>query len=496
MKKSTIWFIAIMMGVCFLALILLEAGYIDDNVRMRRKQFDTSVGRALYVAVRNVELDETQRGLELGISTAPKDTAEIRRESLSDSLQKIPDAWTTQRRSNSFKEGEMATSDSPNGIRKMRRQLQGSYKSDYRREMLEEVVFDILNKASALPLKERLDFNKLDLYIKNALRNEGLNLKYHIRVETSDGEEVYRCNDYDTRGESQTYSATLFPNEKQTLTGNVYVHFPDMDRYIFASVRFIIPAVIFTFILLVIFCFTVYIIFRQKRLTEIRNDFINNMTHEFKTPISTISLASQMLSDQSVTKSPAMLKHLSGIISDETKRLRFQVEKILQISMFSRRGGAYKNKEFDMAHVVEDVVGTFRLKVESAGGSINCDISAQKSQVYGDEIHLTNVIFNLLDNAVKYKSEDRKLSLSVVVKNNGDKLHIEVKDNGIGIKKEDVKKIFDRFYRVHTGNRHDVKGFGLGLAYVKNVIDYHKGTIRAESRYGQGTRFIIELPAT
>lgn len=496
MKKSTIWFIAIVMGICFLALILLEAGYIDDNVRMRRKQFDTSVGRALYVAVRNVELDETQRGLELGISTAPKDTAEIRRESLSDSLQKIPDAWTTQRRSNSFKDGEMATSDSPNDIRKMRRRLQGSYQSDYRREMLEEVVFDILNKASALPLKERLDFNKLDLYIKNALRNEGLNLKYHIRVETSDGEEVYRCNDYDTRGESQTYSATLFPNEKQTLTGNVYVHFPDMDRYIFASVRFIIPAVIFTFILLVIFCFTVYIIFRQKRLTEIRNDFINNMTHEFKTPISTISLASQMLSDQSVTKSPAMLKHLSGIISDETKRLRFQVEKILQISMFSRRGGAYKNKEFDMAHVVEDVVGTFRLKVESAGGSINCDISAQKSQVYGDEIHLTNVIFNLLDNAVKYKSEDRKLSLSVVVKNNGDKLYIEVKDNGIGIKKEDVKKIFDRFYRVHTGNRHDVKGFGLGLAYVKNVIDYHKGTIRAESRYGQGTRFIIELPTT
>ncbi|MBQ7634898.1 MAG: HAMP domain-containing histidine kinase, partial [Bacteroidaceae bacterium] len=241
-------------------------------------------------------------------------------------------------------------------------------------------------------------------------------------------------------------------------------------------------------------CFTVYAIFRQKRMTEIRNDFINNMTHEFKTPISTISLASQMLSDPGVTKSPAMLSHLSGIINDETKRLRFQVEKILQISMFNRRGGAYKNKEFDMAHVVEDVVGTFRLKVESAGGTIVCQVNAPRSKVYGDEIHLTNVVFNLLDNAVKYKSEERRLELNVKVTNDGDKIRIEVADNGIGIRKEDVKKIFDRFYRVHTGNRHDVKGFGLGLAYVRNVIDYHKGTIRAESRYGHGTRFVIELP--
>lgn len=484
------------MGVCFISLIILEAGYIDDNVKMRRRQFDTSVGRALYVAVRNVELDEAQRGLEMGLAATPGDTSEVKRETLADSLQKMPNAWETQRRSGSFKEGEMESSESPRALRNMRRKLRNTYKKDYRRDMLEEVVFDILYKASELPLKERLDFNKLDLYVKNALRNEGLNLKYHIRVETSDGEELYRCNDYEPQGAENCYTATLFPNDKQTLTGNVIVHFPDMQQYIFASVRFIIPAVIFTIILLVIFCFTVYIIFRQKRMTEIRNDFINNMTHEFKTPISTISLASQMLSDQSVPKSPAMLAHLSGVISDETKRLRFQVEKILQISMFSRRSGAYKNKEFDMAHIVEDVVGTFRLKVESAGGTIKSDIKANITHVYGDEVHLTNVVFNLLDNAVKYKSDKRQLELGVLVRNDGDKLRIEISDNGIGIRKEDIKKIFDRFYRVHTGNRHDVKGFGLGLAYVKNVIDYHKGTIRAESQYGQGTRFIIELPTT
>ena len=494
MKKSTIWFIAIVMGVCFLALILLEAGYIDDNVKMRRRQFDTSVGRALYVAVRNVELDETQRGLEMGLVTTPRDTSEILRSALSDSLQKLPDAWKTQRRSGAFKEGEMETSESPRAVRDMRRRLRSTYKSEFRRDMLEEVVFDILYKASELPLEQRLDFNKLDLYVKNALKNEGLNLKYHIRVETSDGDELYRCHDYDAKGSEASYTATLFPNDKQTLTGNVVVHFPDMNRYIFATVRFIIPAVIFTFILLVIFCFTVYAIFRQKRMTEMRNDFINNMTHEFKTPLSTISLASQMLSDQSVAKSSGMLAHLSGIINDETKRLRFQVEKILQISMFTRRSGAYKNKEFDMAHVVEDVVGTFRLKVESNDGHIESHIDASRSHVYGDEIHLTNVVFNLLDNAVKYKSEDRALELKVNVRNVDDKLRIEVKDNGIGIRKDDAKKIFDRFYRVHTGNRHDVKGFGLGLAYVKNVIDYHKGTIRAESQLGRGTRFVIELP--
>ena len=242
------------------------------------------------------------------------------------------------------------------------------------------------------------------------------------------------------------------------------------------------------------FVFTIYTIFRQKRLTEIKNDFINNMTHEFKTPISTISLAAQMLQDPSVTKSGDMLKHLSGIINDETKRLRFQVEKVLQMSMFDEKGGTFKRKEVDINNLLKDVTDTFRLKVETNGGSLKTHLEAADTIVFVDQMHMTNVIFNLLDNAIKYKSADKKIELAIDSYNKGDKIYISIQDNGIGIRKEDLKKIFEKFYRSHTGNRHDVKGFGLGLAYVKKVIDYHKGNIHAESDYGRGTKFIISLP--
>ena len=230
-------------------------------------------------------------------------------------------------------------------------------------------------------------------------------------------------------------------------------------------------------------------------MTEIKNDFINNMTHELKTPISTISLAAQMLGDASVMKSETMFKHISGVIVDETKRLRFQVEKVLQMSMFDRKAATFKRKEVDANILVHDTVNTFRLKVEASGGKIDANLQADDAIVFVDEMHFTNVIFNLMDNAVKYKSDERDLLLTVTTRNESDdKLVITIADNGIGIRKEDLKKIFEKFYRVHTGNRHDVKGFGLGLAYVHNVVKALGGSIHAESDFGKGTKFIITLP--
>jgi two-component system phosphate regulon sensor histidine kinase PhoR len=247
-------------------------------------------------------------------------------------------------------------------------------------------------------------------------------------------------------------------------------------------------------VLLVTFIFTICIIFRQKKLTEIKNDFINNMTHEFKTPISTISLAAQMLQDPAVGKSPAMFQHISGVINDETKRLRFQVEKVLQMSMFERQKATLKMKDVNANELISGVVNTFALKAEKNNGSITTELEATTPWIFVDEMHFTNVIFNLLDNAVKYKKPDGELRLHVKTWNESDKLYISIQDNGIGIKKENLKKIFDKFYRVHTGNRHDVKGFGLGLAYVKKIIQDHKGVIRAESELNVGTKFIIVLP--
>jgi two-component system phosphate regulon sensor histidine kinase PhoR len=272
------------------------------------------------------------------------------------------------------------------------------------------------------------------------------------------------------------------------------VYFPSKKDYVSAEMKFFIPSLLFTFLLLITFIYTIVTLFRQKRLSEMKNDFINNMTHELKTPVSTISLAAQMLKDPSITKSPEVFKHVTGVINDETKRLSFLVEKVLQMSLFDKQRTTLKMKEVDVNDLVVNVANTHVLKVEKFGGTLDIDLQAEDSLVMADEMHLTNVLFNLLDNAVKYRREDVPLKLMIRTWNEGNKLFVSIEDNGIGMKKEYMKKIFDRFYRVPTGNIHDVKGFGLGLAYVHKIVTDHKGTIRAESEVGKGTKFIIGLP--
>ena len=216
------------------------------------------------------------------------------------------------------------------------------------------------------------------------------------------------------------------------------------------------------------------------------------MTHEFKTPISTISLASQMLQDAEVGKNPAMLKHVSNVIKDETKRLSLQVEKVLQMSMFENEKATLKLTEIHINNLIKDIISSFSLKVTSKGGEINTSLKAQDDLLLIDEVHFTNVIFNLMDNALKYC--DKSPILSIETWNEKDNLCISVEDNGIGIKKENIKRIFEKFYRVSTGNLHNVKGFGLGLAYVKKIVNDHHGTIKVESEPGLGTKFTIIIP--
>jgi two-component system phosphate regulon sensor histidine kinase PhoR len=290
------------------------------------------------------------------------------------------------------------------------------------------------------------------------------------------------------------YTQPLFRNDQSQNGGVVAIFFPDADGYLYSSVRFMIPAILFTIVLLVTFVFTIFSIFHQKRLTEIKNDFINNMTHELKTPISSISLAAQMLNDNTIPKSPAMLGHLGKIINDETKRLRFLVEKVLQMSMFDKKKATFKKKRLDLNELLETVAASFSLRVEHTGGKIYTEVEAVDSVVYADEVHFQNAITNLLDNAVKYRKPDKPLDIFIRTWNEPGNLCFSIRDTGIGIKRENVRKIFEKFYRVHTGNVHDVKGFGLGLAYVKKIISLHDGTITCESDLGKGTTFTIALP--
>jgi two-component system phosphate regulon sensor histidine kinase PhoR len=201
-----------------------------------------------------------------------------------------------------------------------------------------------------------------------------------------------------------------------------------------------------------------------------------------------------MLNSESVSKNEMMMKHLGTVINDETKRLRFLVEKVLQMSMFDRKKAVLKKKELDLNEMVETVANSFTLRVEHTGGKIYTDIGAVDSTIYVDEMHFQNVINNLLDNAVKYRRPDQPIDIYMKTWNDKEHVCLSIKDTGMGIKKENLKKVFDKFYRVHTGNVHDVKGFGLGLAYVKNIVDLHNGEIKVDSEYGKGTKFTIKLP--
>lgn len=513
MKKSTIWILGIVMGLSFLSLLYLQVSYIEEMVKMRKEQFDTSVKNSLYQVSKDVEYAETERWLkedvaETEMRTMANPSTMQQSDELIQQTQRFVVKSPDGRMYSDFELKVMTNKPSElpkamisgkhgyNSIPQTSKSLLEAVKNRYmyQRVLLDEVALQMVYRASDKSIGERVRFKDLDDYLKSSLLNNGIELPYHFAVIDKDGREVYRCADYEGKGSEDTYAQALFQNDPPAKMSIVKVHFPGKNSYIFDSVSFMIPSMIFTIVLLITFIFTIYIVFRQKKLTEMKNDFINNMTHEFKTPISTISLAAQMLKDPAVGKSPQMFQHISGVINDETKRLRFQVEKVLQMSMFDKQKATLKMKELDANEMITGVINTFTLKVERYNGKITSNLEATDPVIFVDEMHITNVIFNLMDNAVKYKNPDEDLLLSVRTWNEPGKLMISIQDNGIGIKKENLKKVFDKFYRVHTGNLHDVKGFGLGLAYVKKIILDHKGTIRAESELNVGTKFIIALP--
>lgn len=516
MKKKTIWTIAIIMGLSFVVLLGLQLTYIQEMANMKKEQFDESVNRALYQASRNLELNQTLKYLEKDVNETERkafkrDSVGTRSGDLDDGTVQHSHQYSVIGKDgtiySSFELKTIATRPSQmpkamilrsdrNSISEASKSLQEIVKNRYvyQKALLDEVVYNILYQASEKPLKERINFRLLDQDIKAELMNNGINIPYHFTVTTQDGREVYRCPDYTGDGIEYTYSQVLFRNDPANKMGVVKIHFPDMSSYIYSSIRFMIPSVVFTLVLLVTFIFTIVVIFRQKRYSEIKNDFINNMTHELKTPIASISLAAQMLNDKSVTKSEKMMEHLGGVINDETKRLRFLVEKVLQMSMFDKKKAVFKKKELDLNEMVENTAKSFSLRVEHTGGKIYTEIEAIDSTMYVDEMHFQNVIFNLMDNAVKYRKMDKPLDVYLRTWNDDEHLYLSIRDTGLGIKKENLKKIFDKFYRVHTGNVHDAKGFGLGLAYVHKVVDLHDGEIKVESEYGKGTTFTIKLP--
>jgi signal transduction histidine kinase len=489
------------MVFAFVGLLCLQVYYIHIIIKNQQDQFTDAVKRSLLQVSRSLELDETSRILRNRIYVIDQKNKRITSDNLkpinSSEQLNVPDVQI---------DNPIAANYGKSDLRSLSQTFQESLIEQYiyRENLISDVIKISLNTHEK-PIEERIDFKKLELYIQTELTNNNLALPFRYAIKEYDTDSIYwKSPGYDSDGPGNVFSQALFP--KDPFKAKAYallVTFPTEKNNFYDSIRFVIPSIAFTFFLLVAFVVTLWIVMRQKRLSEMKKNFINNMTHELKTPVASISMASQMLTDESIVEmlakegslwESASFNKITRTISDETKRLHFLIDKVLQMSMVSDGDSIMKITEVDVNDLLFKTVQIFNIQVEKYGGTLELELEAVESIVYVDEMHFTNVLFNLMENAVKYKRPDVPLKLCARTENEGDKILTSISDNGTGIKKENLKKIFDRFYRVPTGNIHNVKGFGLGLAYVKKIIDELNGTIKVESELNAGTKFTISLP--
>lgn len=346
-------------------------------------------------------------------------------------------------------------------------------------------------------LFQRINISQLESFLEVELRNRGVELDYNYGIVQKRDSIIRFHNTTDPNSKQallvSDLEANLFPMDLIQKDYFLSIDFPKKQNYLMQQA--LVPLSASGLLMLIVigcFGYAVKVILQQKKISEVKNDFINNMTHEFKTPIATVSLATEALQDNDLRQNQGIVDRYIGVIRDENKRLGMQVEKVLQIASLDKKNFKLKLESTDIHGLIEKALVNIRLTVESRGGTIASQLNASNSLLAADKVHLTNIIYNLVDNANKYSPEPPEINIRTENISTG--IIIKVSDKGIGMNKEAVQKIFDRFFRVSTGNVHDVKGFGLGLSYVKNIVDMHQGEISVKSELGKGSTFKVYLP--
>jgi len=503
MKKRTIWILIMLMALAFAGLTILQVRYLKATAEMAEQQFDDGVKQSLIQTVNLLEENEALKYLAQTLDE--NDYAQRNKNGSNNQTSKLGISNANDTLNNKWEtvnsvhpQIRLSTGHGKATIEETSKYLQEKFQLNFSRSktILDQAVFRWLRQTENKEISERVDFTELNEILETMLKSNNIYLPFYYSIVDRQNKVIFQgIKTIETTGKPNTdvYVQELFPHEDSLHKTSLQVVFPTKKSFIFDTLNLLLPSIGVILLTLIIFIVAIIIIFRQKQLNSMKNDFVNNMTHEFKTPISTISLASQMLQDPGVGKTPEILKHISNVIHDETKRLSLQVEKVLQMSVFEKDKTSLKLTEMHINDLIKEIIGNFSLKVTSKGGKINSDLRAPNDLALIDEIHFTNIIFNLMDNALKYS--DKSPILTLETWNEKDNLLISVEDNGIGMKKEDTKRIFEKFYRVSTGNLHNVKGFGLGLAYVKKMVTDHHGNIKVESEPGIGTKFTIIIPS-
>ncbi len=354
----------------------------------------------------------------------------------------------------------------------------------------------MFNLTKKQPIEKRINEPLLDSLVNLELTKLGITTQYEYGIYSPVRNQmvIQKTGMYPTNllGK-ESFHFALFPSDIQGNPDFLIIYFPFEQRFLISKMWvLLVVSTVLILIIIVSFYTSISTIFKQKKLSVMKNDFINNMTHEFKTPISTIALVCEALKDRDIKKTEDVYNNYIGIIDDENTRLKIMAEKILQKAIIDKGKLNLKKEWVDIHEIIRDDINKIQIQIEKKGGKIYTDLKAENVKLKVDRMHITNVVLNLLDNAMKYTIEKPEILISTTESESG--ITIEIQDNGIGISKANQRKIFDKLYRVPTGNVHNFKGFGLGLSYVKAVIEKHKGNIKLTSELKKGTTFSVFLP--
>ncbi len=344
-------------------------------------------------------------------------------------------------------------------------------------------------------LLSRFNFDSINGLLKNELAKKGIEQGFEYAVQSAPPRDsvLKKSPNFTFSGANKQYGEKMFPDDIIPENNTLLLYYPNENYYAFSQMKGILGmSVLFTLIIITAFFLTVKTILKQKRVTEIKNDFINNMTHEFKTPLATISIAVDAVNNPKVRYDDEKFNYYSAIIKEENNKMNSHVEKVLQMALIDKGNIHLSLSNIDIHALIEQAIDNHKLLIKNKNAEILVGFDAKHSIIRVDEFHLLNVLNNLIDNALKYSNEQARINIQTA--NEGNLLVIVVKDNGIGMGKEILKNVFEKFYRAQTGNVHDVKGFGLGLSYVKNIVEAHAGEIAVQSQTGTGSVFTIQLP--
>jgi two-component system phosphate regulon sensor histidine kinase PhoR len=486
MQKKFIWILIGLMAISLLGIIGIQITWINRSIALNEDKFKEEVFSALNHVEKDLRASESTLDLDV---LGPDFSSGYSGNSKLDFYYrtgKLPDSSDI-------------SDDLSYLIGKSRTRFQQNL------SLLESM--EVSKLLQSKDLTDRIDIKKLSASIRRQLKRRAIDVAYHYGVYSNKTKSFVILDDnFVVVEESTQYTNTpinkslynspfkiaLFETDED-VPGMLYINFPHRNSILFRDLwPILLSSILFTAIILFCFAYTIHVILRQKKLSEMRTDFINNMTHEFKTPIATISLAADSITSPMIVHQPDKIGRFAHIIKQENNRMLSQVEKVLQMALLDKKDFTLRMVPVNVHDIIVQAVEHANLQVEKKGGQVSAELNATRPTIMADQTHITNIIHNLLDNANKYSPEKPEIKIST--ENVNGSLRITIKDKGIGMTKDQRKHIFDKFYRVHTGNLHDVKGFGLGLSYVKAMVGAHKGIIEVQSEIGEGSSFILDLP--